>query len=343
MAHLVASEVSAGGIRVGARRTRARVGAAYAASRWGAWARIVACAWLALGCPLVHAWQAGSSGLTPIPELRDRVTDLTRTLSPQASQALVAKLAAWETKTGNQLVVLIVPSTQPESIEAYGIRVAEAWKIGRKGHDNGALLIVAKDDRKLRIEVGYGLEGTLTDAVSRRIVSDVIAPQFRSNQFDQGITAGVDAIIATVDKDPGAVIPAPASAARDWGHVPVILLFIVFVIVPAAGRVLRQMFGTVAGTTLGSGLAGIGTWFVLGSVFFGIVAAVLALIVLLIGAAMGSGVARGTWTSSGGRSRDSGWGGGGWGGGGWSGGGGGGGGFSGGGGSFGGGGASGSW
>lgn len=300
--------------------------------------RALALLGLALWCVAAHAWEAGSDGLMPIPPLRDRVTDLTQTLSPQETQALVAKLAAWEEKTGNQLVVLIVPTTQPESIEAYGIRVADAWKIGRKGHDNGAMLIVAKNDRKLRIEVGYGFEGTLTDAASRRIIGDVIAPFFRQNQFDKGVEAGVDAIIATVDKDPSAAVP-PARSAPNRGvrgsDIPIeMLLILAFVVVPIVGGILRRIFGTVFGTALGSGLAGVGTWLILGSVALGIVAAVVALLVLLFTAGAGSGLARrggGVWVPTGG---------GGWGGGG---GGGGGGGFSGGGGGFGGGGASGSW
>jgi len=303
-------------------------------------ARVLVSLALALSCAVAHAWEAGSDGLMPIPPLRDRVTDLTQTLSPQETQALVAKLAAWEEKTGNQLVVLIVPTTQPESIEAYGIRVADAWKIGRKGHDNGAMLIVAKNDRKLRIEVGYGFEGTLTDAASRRIIGDVIAPFFRQNQFDKGVEAGVDAIIATVDKDPSAVAP-PARSASGSGvrakDIPIeMLLILAFVIVPVVGGILRRIFGTVFGTALGSGLAGVGTWLILGSIVLGIVAAVVALVVLLFTAGAGSGLARrggGVWVPTGG----GGWGGGGWGGGG------GGGGFSGGGGGFGGGGASGSW
>ena len=295
---------------------------------------------LVLMASLAHAWEAGSDGLMPIPPLRDRVTDLTQTLSPAETQALVAKLAAWEQKTGNQLVVLLVPSTQPESIEAYGIRVADAWKIGRKGRDNGALLIVAKDDRKLRIEVGYGFEGTLTDAASRRIIADVIAPLFRQNQFGKGVEAGVDAIIATVDKDPAASEPpraAPGTVARAKDIPIEMLLILAFVIVPVVGGVLRRIFGSVVGTTLGSGLAGVGTWLILGSVVLGVVAAIIALVVLLFTAGAGAGLARrggGVWVPPGG----------GWGGGsGWGGGGGGGGGFSGGGGGFGGGGASGSW
>ena len=137
-----------------------------------------------------QGWETGSDGLAPIPPLRARVTDLTNTLSPSDQQALEAKLAAWERDTGNQMAVLVIPSTKPEPIEAYSIRVAEAWKIGRKGQDNGVLFLIAKDDRKLRFEVGYGLEGVLTDATSRRIIAETVAPYFRQNQFAAGINAG---------------------------------------------------------------------------------------------------------------------------------------------------------
>ena len=128
-------------------------------------ARVAAVLALALA-PLVAlaqvaGWEQTTEGLAPIPALSARVTDLTATLAPAERQALEAKLAAWEQQTGNQLAVLLVPSTQPEPIEAYSIRVAEAWKIGRKGQDNGALLLVAKNDRKLRIEVGYGFVGVI--------------------------------------------------------------------------------------------------------------------------------------------------------------------------------------
>src|SRR5437867_12855714 len=145
-----------------------------------------------LGFAQQSAWETGSDGLAPIPKLTARVTDLTNTLSASERQALEGKLADWEQRTGNQLVVLIIPSTKPEPIEAYSIRVAEAWKIGRKGQDNGALFVIAKDDRKMRIEVGYGLEGVLTDAMSRRIIADDVAPLFRQNRFAAGINVGVD-------------------------------------------------------------------------------------------------------------------------------------------------------
>jgi uncharacterized protein len=280
----------------------------------------------------VYAWETGSDGLVPVPPLRERVTDLTSTLAPADAQALVAKLAAWEQQTGNQLAVLIVPTTKPEPIEAYAIRVADAWKIGRKGQDNGALLLVAKDDKKLRIEVGYGLEGALTDATSRRIIAETIAPFLRQNQFAQGINAGVDQIISVVTKgEPMAATPASKPQARSGGGFPIeMLLIIVFVVVPVLGGVLRRIFGKAIGSTVGAGIVGAGAWIVAGSVLVAVIAAVVALLVMLFAGA-GSGLTRrggGVWIPTGG---------------GWGGGGGGGGGFSGGGGGFGGGGASGGW
>ena len=164
------------------------------------------------------AWEPGTDGLAPIPPLSARVTDLTGTLTAAERQALEAKLAAWEQQTGSQFAVLLVPSTQPEPIEAYSIRVAEAWKIGRKGQDNGVLLLVAKDDRKLRIEVGYGFEGVLTDATSqadhRR---DHRAAASARAQFAAGINAGVDRVIGVIGR--GRAAAAAAAAQPPPGRV----------------------------------------------------------------------------------------------------------------------------
>ena len=122
-----------------------------------------------------------------VPTLAARVTDLTATLSAAEKQQLEASLAQFEAKKGAQIAVLIVPTTQPETIEQYGIRVAEAWKLGRKGVDDGALLLVAKEDRSLRIEVGYGLEGVLNDATAKRIVAEIIVPYFKRGDFHGGV------------------------------------------------------------------------------------------------------------------------------------------------------------
>ena len=279
-------------------------------------------------------WETGTDGLKPIPPLAARVTDLTGTLSAADRQTLEAKLANWERETGSQFAVLLVPSTQPEPIEAYSIRVADAWKIGRKGQDNGVILVIAKDDRKLRLEVGYGFEGVLTDATSKRIIAETITPLFRQGQFAAGINAGVDRVIGVVGK--GEPLPAPAQrTTRSRGVSFETLLVLMLVVVPVMGGILRRLFGKFFGATIGAGIVGTGAWIVAGSIAIGIAAAVIGWIVLLfLGMGGGSGLAR--------RGRG-GWGGGPWiVGGGW-GGGGGGGGFSGGGGSFGGGGASGGW
>jgi len=281
-------------------------------------------------------WETGSDGLAPIPKLTARVTDETGTLSAADRQALEGKLADWEQRTGNQLVVLLIPSTKPEPIEAYSIRVAEAWKIGRKGQDNGALFVVAKDDRKMRIEVGYGLEGVLTDVTSRRIIAEDVAPLFRQNRFAAGINAGVDRIIAVVGSgEPLAAqraAPARPAPGFDWGT----LLILLFVGVPIVGGILSRIFGRLLGSTVGAGVVGAGAWLLAGSIAIAIGAGLAALVIMLLFSA-GGGIGRrgGMWIPTGG------WGGGGLGGGGgFSGGGGG---FSGGGGSFGGGGASGGW
>ena len=151
-------------------------------------------------------------GLSPaladvaVPELVGRVVDQTGTLSSDDIASLTQTLKDLEARKGSQVAVLIVPTTAPESIEQYSLRVAEAWKIGRKKIDDGALLVIAKNDRHLRIEVGYGLEGALTDVTSKRIIDEDITPRFRNGDFAGGISAGVDRIISVIDGEP---LPAP--------------------------------------------------------------------------------------------------------------------------------------
>jgi uncharacterized protein len=293
---------------------------------------------IAASAAFAQGWETGSDGLAPIPPLRARVTDLTNTLSASEQQALEQKLAAYERDTGNQLAVLMVPSTQPEPIETYSIRVAEAWKIGRKGQDNGALLLIAKNDRKLRLEVGYGLEGVLTDLTARRIIAENVAPQFRQNQYAAGINAGIDRVIAVVGK--GEPLPPPKQAARaqqglggfDFGT----LLILLLVVVPILGGILSRIFGKVLGSGIGGGVVGTVAWFVGGSLLIAGIAGLIGFFVMLaFGGVGGIGRRGGGWVPIPGGGGGS-WGGGGYGGGG-------GGGFSGGGGSFGGGGASGGW
>ena len=258
-----------------------------------------------------------------------RVTDLTGTLSAGERTALEQKLAALEARKGAQVAVLAVPTTQPETIEQYGLRVAEQWQLGRKGVDDGALIVWAKDDRRVRIEVGYGLEGALPDITAKRIVRDIIIPPFREGRFYAGIDAGVDAVTKVIDGEP---LPAPsqgsATGAFRLGFEE--LLFFGLIGVFVGGGILRAVFGRF----VGSGLVGVGmgiiAWLFVGTMA---VALIVGIIAFMLNLFEGAGNAR--------RGRG-GWGGGSSGGGGWSGGGGGGG-FSGGGGSFGGGGASGSY
>ena len=145
-----------------------------------------------------------------VPPLKAHVTDLTSTLSARELRDLDSRLADFERAKGSQIAVLMLPSTQPETIEEYSIRVADAWKIGRARVDDGVILVVAKNDRKLRVEVGRGLEGAIPDAVAKRVVSDVIAPHFRSGDFYGGVAAGTDALMKLIEGEP---LPAPPSAS----------------------------------------------------------------------------------------------------------------------------------
>lgn len=265
-----------------------------------------------------------------VPQLAHRVTDLTSTLDAAQQQALETKLAAFEARKGSQIAVLLVPSTQPETIEQFGIRVVDAWKLGRKGVDDGVLLLIAKDDRKLRIEVGYGLEGALNDATSKRIVSEIIAPNFKGGDYYAGIDAGVDAIIKVVEGEPLPPAAQRTSAQSGNGSDSLgQLLGAGFVIFMLGNIVLRQLLGRLPSGLIVGGVIGFLAWAMLLSVGLAVAAAVVAFVLSL---AFGAG---------GGGTSFPGWGGGS--GGGWGSGGGGDGGFSGGGGGFGGGGASGDW
>jgi len=278
-----------------------------------------------LGATGAAPWEASHDGLQPVPPLQARVTDLTGTLSAPERQALESKLADWEARTTNQLAILVVPTTKPEAIEGYSIRVAEAWKLGQKGKDNGAILLVAKDDKQMRIEVGYGLEGVLTDLTSHRIITETIAPQFSKGQFAAGLEAGVDRIISVVSEGKPLPQAAPSRGAPTHGFDIGTLALILLVAVPAIGAVLRSILGNVGGSVAGAGVVGAAAWFFAGSLLIAGIAGVVAFIVISF-SAFGRG-GPGMWIPGGG--------GGGFGGGG--------GGFSGGGGGFGGGGASGGW
>jgi uncharacterized protein len=304
------------------------------------WLRCAALALLALAAnlgvsPSAHA----QTQLQAVPSLTARVTDLTGTLTAQEQTSLEQKLAAFEAAKGAQLAVLLVASTAPEDIEQYSIRVAEQWKLGRKGIDDGALLLVAKNDRRVRIEVGRGLEGVLTDALSNRIIDETVKPAFRQGNFYGGIDAGLGQMMKLVQGEP---LPPPQ---REWqssrhtaphggGSLPLILFAVL-----VGSAILRGVFGR----TIGSTLTGVGAGFLVWVAGYALALAGLAALGAFLFTLLG-GLSRGSGWSNYPRSGGLGGGWGGFGGGlGGGFGGGSGGGFSGGGGGFAGGGASGSW
>lgn len=258
-----------------------------------------------------------AGALVPIPDLSHRVTDLTATLSAAQVSALEEKLAAFETRQGSQIAVLIVPTTQPEDIAQFGIRVADAWKVGRKNVDDGVILIVAKDDRRLRLEVGYGLEGAIPDAIAKRVIAETITPYFKAGDFAGGIDAGVTQLMGLIE---GESLPPPEEAPVGQ-QANGSFMFVLFGGI-LAGFILSAMLGRV----MGGMLAGLGTGMV-GALLFGLgfAAIIIGLMVFFIVGVRQRGY--GGWSSGGGF-------GGGGGGSSWGGGGGG---------RFGGGGASGSW
>ena len=270
-----------------------------------------------------------------IPQLTGRVVDQTGTLSSSDIAMLTQKLRDFEDRKGSQIAVLIVPTTQPETIEQFSIRVAEAWKIGRKKVDDGAILVVAKNDRHLRIEVGYGLEGVLTDVVSRRIIDEAITPRFRSGDFAAGISAGVDRMMRVIDGEP---LPSPSRSVNfahdNLDELAPVLAVALFASI-GVGGFFRAVLGRLLGSLATGGIIAALTWLILGSAALAAAVGILGFIVGFI-ADLFSAITPGT-----GRSRGGSWSSGSSGG--WSSGSSSSGGFSGGGGSFGGGGASGSW
>ncbi|MFA5825416.1 MAG: YgcG family protein [Gallionellaceae bacterium] len=271
-----------------------------------------------------------------VPPLKQRVTDLTSTLNAAQTQALDARLAAFESGKGAQIVVLMLPTTQPEAIEQFGIRVADAWKLGRKGVDDGVLLLIAKDDRKLRIEVGYGLEGALNDATAKRIVAEIITPYFKRGEFYSGIDAGVTAIIKVVE---GEELPAPMqpsttrSSGSDMSSLQTLFAAGIFIFM-LGNLILRQFLGRLPSGLVVAGLIGGVAWVLLASlVWAGLCALFVFVFSLLFGAGGGGGSSMSGYSGWGGGNAGGGWGSGSSGGGD----------FGGGGGGFGGGGASGDW
>ena len=281
---------------------------------------------------------ARAQPLVSVPPLSERVIDQTGTLTAEQTQHLIGKLAAFEAEAGPQIVVLLVPTTQPEDIASFAQRVGETWKIGRRDVGDGLLMVVAKNDRKIWIAPAKALEGAVPDLAARKIVAEHISPRFRSGDFAGGIDAGIDQLIARIK---GENLPAPTSrdrgGSRDGGFAPLELLMFAFVALPVLASVLRTVFGRGLGSAA-AGVAGGGiAWFVTQSLLLAGLGGVIGFVLALLG---GLGGAMRTRTGRhGGYIGTGGFGSGGMGGG-W----GGGGGFgSGGGGDFGGGGAGGDW
>jgi uncharacterized protein len=281
---------------------------------------------------LLLCWTGVAAADVAVPPLSGRVVDQTGTLSSDDIASLTQNLQGLELRKGSQIAVLIVPTTEPEAIEQYSIRVAEAWKIGRKKIDDGALLVIAKNDRHLRIEVGYGLEGALNDATAKRIIDEIITPRFRTGDFAGGVSAGIDRMIGVIDGEP---LPAPAQRQRpgpsnNLDSVTPSMLIGLYI----ASYILRAALGRLFGALVTGGIAALAAWFFVGSITAILLAAVIAFVITMIGdgvhSSWGSGgsgwSSGGSWSGGGGSSSSSDSGG-----------------FSGGGGSFGGGGASGSW
>jgi len=222
--------------------------------------------------------------LVAVPPLQGHLTDLTKTLNAEQAQAIEQSLTAYENRKGTQIAILILPSTGPEPIEPFSIRVAEKWKIGRKRQDDGVILVIAKADRAVRIEVGYGLEGVLTDLHSQRIISDTILPHFKQDDFYGGITTGIADIIRTIAGEPnlGSASAKSAPSVAPFGaqtgtldaltNLPIILIGALLI-----GGVLRLIFGRIPGALLTGILVTLIAWFVIGALFFAVVAGTVAL------------------------------------------------------------------
>src|SRR5450756_596989 len=230
-------------------------------------------------------WSLIAGAQIAVPPLTGRVTDQTATLTAEQKATLEQTLQAFETTKGSQLAVLIVPTTAPETIEQYALRVAELWKLGRKKVDDGAILVIAKTDRARRKEEGYGMEGARNDATSKRIISEIITPRFKQGDFYGGITAGVDQIIRVIDGEP---LPQPngkpaGGSADIQQYVPVI-----FILALVVGGVLRSVLGRFPGALVTGGAVGVVAWFFAGAISMALLAGVFALVVTLLGGGMGT-------------------------------------------------------
>lgn len=259
----------------------------------------------------------GAQAEVAVPPLTARIMDMTGTLSGEAVARIESQLTQFETTKGSQIAVLVVSTTQPEEIEQFSIRVADTWKVGRKKIDDGAILVIAKDDRRVRIEVGRGLEGALPDAIANRIIQENITPHFKLGDYDGGVSEGVTKILSVVNGEP---LPEPdhkwERRGSGLGNMLPLLLVVVFV----ASGVLRALFGHLFGSVATGGITGVIAFFLSHFLPIGLGAGLLAFVfALLMGSTRGwssSGGGFGGWGGIGGGGGGGGFGGGGFGGGG---------------------------
>ncbi len=213
---------------------------------------------LALLASLLLAPVLALAALVDVPAFSAHVVDLTQTLSASEQSELEAKLSNYQQTKGSQIAILLVPTTQPEAIEQYAIRVVDEWKLGRENVDDGILMLIAKDDRKIRIEVGYGLEGAVTDLYAKRIVSQTMTPYFKQGDFAGGIEIAVNQLIGLIDGEP---LPAPTKQAVNADQLEGMMPLLLFVGL-ISGMMLRGVFGTFFGSALNGGLIGAIVFFV---------------------------------------------------------------------------------
>jgi uncharacterized protein len=242
-------------------------------------------------------WLPAARAEVAVPSLTARVTDLTGTLSAQQKSALEGRLAAFEAKKGSQVAVLIVPTTKPETIEQYSIRVAQRWKLGRKGVDDGVLLLVAKNDHALRIEIGYGLEGVIPDATAWRVINEIIVPRFRAGDFAGGVEAGTAALMGLIEGEP---LPAPQAAAREGSGLSPNAVFFALAAALVFGRLLTAMLGRVLGAGLGGAAAGGIGFLVFGLLGGVLIGAIVFFVLLTAGARAAYSIGRGGFGGLGG-------------------------------------------
>jgi uncharacterized protein len=224
--------------------------------------------------PLCHAQ---APALVAVPPLTGHVVDLTHTLSTDQQNQLEQTLSAFEARKGSQLAVLLVPTTQPETIEQYALRVAGQWQLGRKKVDDGAILVVAKNDRTVRIEVGYGLEGALNDATCKRIIEEVITPAFRQQDFAGGLLAGVQRMVGVIDGEP---LPAPSAESVTKASMDITWIIALGAVL---GFVLRAVLGRFPGAIMTAAIVGAMTWFLLGVLSLALIAGSITWLTTWIG------------------------------------------------------------